>query len=102
MKGGQRAGLEKSGRSGLYARALWTARHLVFGSFVGAYRARRGLGHPKIPAAWDADYRAGYWEYLDGLNERSRNMVVLGYLAGLEGPASWTSGAAPGACWNWE
>lgn len=71
---------------GFAGRAVWVCRHLVYGSFIGAYRARRGLGQPKSPAALDAEYRAGTWSYLDSLPERSRHMIALGYMIGREGP----------------
>lgn len=67
------------------AQALWITRHLIYGSFIGAYRARRGLGLPKSQATWDAEYSAGSWNYLEGMSERSRHMVALGYILGLEG-----------------
>jgi SAM-dependent methyltransferase len=67
------------------ARALWISLHLIYGSFVGAYRARRGLGLPKSQSRWDAEYSNGSWKYLDGMPERSRQMVALGYILGLEG-----------------
>lgn len=70
----------------LASRALWVGRHLIYGSFVGAYRARRGLGQPKDPAALDAEYRSGTWDYLDGLTERARHLVALGYIIDIEGP----------------
>lgn len=67
------------------AQALWISRHLIYGSFIGAYRARRGLGLPKSQATWDAEYSAGSWNYLEGMSERSRHMIALGHILGLEG-----------------
>lgn len=57
-------------------------RHVVFGSFIAAHRARNGRGRPRSRAEWNADYRRGRWDYLEGLPERSRQMIVLGYLLG--------------------
>lgn len=74
------------GHYGFAGRAVWMCRHFIYGSFIGAYRARRGLGQPKSPATLDAEYRSGAWNYLDGLPERSRHMIALGYIMGLEGP----------------
>lgn len=73
-------------RRGVAARAVWACRHLVYGSFIGAYRARRGFGQPKSPAALDAEYCAGTWSYLDGLPERTRHMITLGYIIGGDEP----------------
>ncbi len=70
----------------LASRALWVSRHLIYGSFVGAYRARRGLGQQKSPAMLDSEYQSGTWDYLDGLGERPRHLVALGYIIGLDGP----------------
>lgn len=58
-------------------------RHLVFGSFIAAVRARRGRGLPKSQQAWDDEYRDGSWNFLDGLSERSHHMVVLGFVLGM-------------------
>lgn len=40
-------------------------------------------GLPKSPAEWDAEYRTGSWDYLEGIGERSHHMVILGYILGL-------------------
>ncbi len=53
-------------------------RHLILGSFVGAYRARRGLGLPKPSDDWNAEYTAGSWDYLEGLPEQSHHLLILG------------------------
>lgn len=66
-------------------RALWTCRHLIYGSFIGAYRARKGIGQPKSAATLDTEYRSGIWNYLEGLSEQPRHMVALGYIIGLSG-----------------
>ena len=69
----------------LTANAFWVMRHLVMGSFVGAYRARRGLGLPKPRDDWNAEYSAGSWDYLEGLPEQSHHLLILGYLMKLRG-----------------
>lgn len=68
------------------ARAAGLARHLVFGSFVAAFRARRGRGYRKSREQWDREYREGEWKFLDGLAERSHHMVLLGYVLGQGEP----------------
>lgn len=63
-----------------FARTRWIIRHAIFGSFMGAYRARRGLGNSRTREDWDADYLKGSWDYLGSIAERSHHMVVLGYV----------------------
>lgn len=70
-------------QNAITTRSLWVLRHLVMGSFVGAYRARRGLGMPKPRDDWNTEYSAGSWDYLEGLPERSHHLVILGYIARL-------------------
>lgn len=57
-------------------------RHVAFGAFIAAHRARNGRGRPRSREEWNADYSRGRWDYLEGLEERSRQMIVLGYVLG--------------------
>lgn len=85
------------GQAVLRGHSLWTMRHLLFGSFVGAYRARRGMGLPKTAAQWEVEYADGDWAYLEGMAERSHHMVILGYLlAGFDRPSVLDAGCGAG------
>lgn len=64
-------------------KTAWTLRHLVFGSFIAAFRARRGRGLPKPQAVWDEEYRNGSWDFLEIQAERSHHMVILGFILGM-------------------
>lgn len=61
----------------------WKLRHLVFGSFIAAFRARRGRGVSKPQQVWEEEFRSGSWDFLESMEERSHHMVVLGYVLGV-------------------
>lgn len=72
-------------------------KHLVFGSFVAASRARRGRGLPKPKSVWEDEYRNGSWDFLETLAERSHHMVVLGFVLGMgENKSVLDVGCGPG------
>jgi 2-polyprenyl-3-methyl-5-hydroxy-6-metoxy-1,4-benzoquinol methylase len=44
------------------------------------WSAWRGHGKPQPLEVWDRQYKAGEWDYLDGLEESDRYSVIIGYI----------------------
>ena len=45
-----------------------------------SWSAWRGYGRPHSRETWDAQYRAGEWDYLNSLDEVDRYLIIVGYI----------------------
>jgi SAM-dependent methyltransferase len=67
---------------GLQTLALLAARES--GLLLRLLRPLRGKPRVLSPTAWDQEYSAGKWQFLDRLSEEAHHLVIASYLSGLD------------------